>query len=56
MDRVRRIIGAAAAYEKGFYGQGITTAVLDTGTYPHIDLREQIVLFRDFINKKKTAV
>ncbi len=53
MDRVRRIIHAASAYEKGFYGQGITTVVLDTGIYPHIDLREQILTFRDFLNKKK---
>lgn len=31
MDRVRKIIRAQAAYEKGYYGQGITTVVLDTG-------------------------
>lgn len=53
MDRVRKIVHAQAAYEKGFYGQKITTVVLDTGIYPHFDLQEQILFFKDFVNKKK---
>lgn len=53
MDRVRKMIHAEAAYEEGFYGQGITTVVLDTGIFPHIDLQEQILDFRDFLYRKK---
>ena len=53
MDRVRRIVHAQTAYQEGFYGQGITTVVLDTGVYPHSDLRERILYFKDFVNRKK---
>ena len=31
MDRVRKIINAGRAYEKGYYGEDIGVAVLDTG-------------------------
>ena len=53
MDLVRRIVHAQTAYQEGFYGQGITTVVLDTGVYPHSDLRERILYFKDFVNRKK---
>ncbi|MCI7812640.1 MAG: S8 family peptidase [Robinsoniella sp.] len=53
MDRVRKIIHAQAAYDKGCYGQGITTVVLDTGVYPHADLQGQILEFYDFVNRRK---
>ena len=53
MDRVRKMIHAQTAYEEGFYGQGITTVVLDTGVFPHIDLQEQILGFLDLLNRKK---
>ncbi len=31
MDRVRKIINAGRAHEKGYYGEEIGVAVLDTG-------------------------
>ena len=31
MDRVRKIINAGRAYDKGYYGEEVGVAVLDTG-------------------------
>ena len=53
MDRVRKLTGAEPLLTKGFTGKGITAAVLDSGIYPHPDLKERIVAFRDFVNGRK---
>ena len=50
MDRVRKLTGAEPLLAKGFSGKGITAAILDSGIYPHPDLKERIVDFRDFLN------
>ena len=50
MDRVRKLTGAEPLLAKGFTGKGITAAILDSGIYPHPDLKERIVDFRDFSN------
>ena len=50
MDRVRKLTGAEPLLAKGFTGKGITAAILDSGIYPHPDLKERIVDFRDFLN------
>ena len=50
MDRVRKLTGAEPLLAKGFTGNGITAAILDSGIYPHPDLKERIVDFRDFLN------
>ena len=50
MDRVRKLTGAEPLLAKGFTGKGITAAILDSGIYPHLDLKERIVDFRDFSN------
>ena len=50
MDRVRKLTGAEPLLTKGFTGKGITAAILDSGIYPHPDLKERIVDFRDFLN------
>ena len=50
MDRVRKMTGAEPLLAKGFTGKGITAAILDSGIYPHPDLKERIVDFRDFLN------
>ena len=50
MDRVRKLTGAEPLLTKGFTGKGITAAILDSGIYPHPDLKERIIDFRDFLN------
>lgn len=42
-------------HDKGFQGEGITVAVIDTGVAPHDDLtrpNNRIIAFKDFINGK----
>ncbi len=53
MDRVRRIINAQRAYERGYYGEGIGVAVLDTGIYLHPDFGQRVNCFLDYINGRK---
>lgn len=55
MDRVRQIINAEAAYKKGYFGENIGVAVLDTGIFPHADFGRRIVFFRDYINGRQRA-
>lgn len=43
-------------HDKGFEGEGITIAIIDTGVSPHNDLikpKNRIVGFKDFINHKE---
>ncbi len=42
-------------HDKGFEGEGITVAVIDTGVAPHDDLtrpKNRIIAFKDFINNR----
>ena len=52
MKRILKFVQADYAYRRGIYGQGIGVAVLDTGIYPHQDLKARIVFFRDYVNQK----
>ncbi|WP_102262282.1 S8 family peptidase [Mesobacillus jeotgali] len=38
--------------EAALTGNGVTIAVIDTGIYPHQDLSDRIVAFKDFINDR----
>ena len=49
MDRVRKLTGAEPLLTKGFTGKGITAAILDSGIYPHPDLKERIIDFHPFL-------
>ena len=54
MDRVRKIINAGQAWEKGYYGEEVGVAVLDTGIYPHPDFEHRIVCFRDYVRGRNS--
>lgn len=53
MDRVRQIINAEAAYRRGYFGENIGVAILDTGIFPHADFGQRIAFFRDYINGRQ---
>lgn len=53
MDRVRRILKVQEAHRRGYLGEAVGIAVLDTGSYPHPDFRERIAAFQDYINGNK---
>ena len=45
-------------HDKGYEGEGISIAVIDTGVAPHADLVKpynRIIVFRDFVNDKNIA-
>lgn len=49
MDRVKRIINASYAYRRGYFGEGVGVAVMDTGISSHPDFEHRIAVFRDYI-------
>ena len=58
LDISTATIGSNFVNDKGYHGDGITIAVIDTGISPHNDLmkpKERIVGFKDFINNKTTT-
>lgn len=52
MDRVRKIMRVQGAHRKGYFGEEIGIAVLDTGISNHPDFGKRIICFRDYINKR----
>ncbi|MEW9671532.1 S8 family peptidase [Ammoniphilus sp. 3BR4] len=53
LDIGRSAVGSDVAQRAGgLTGKGITIAILDTGIFPHPDLRNRIIGFRDFINNR----
>lgn len=53
MEHVKRIVHAESVYKRGYTGKGIRIALLDTGVFPHSELENRIVFFRDYINHRK---
>ena len=48
-------INADAAYQRGYFGQGVTVAVVDSGILTsHVDLRDNVVAGYDFIDDTQT--
>ncbi len=53
MDRVRQIINAETAYRRGYFGENIGVAVLDTGIFSHVDFGRRIVFFQDYVSGRR---
>ncbi|MBI2251781.1 MAG: hypothetical protein HYU63_03355, partial [Armatimonadetes bacterium] len=45
------ILGIKELWEKGYKGKEVTTAVIDSGIYPHPDLENNMLAFEDFSSK-----
>ncbi len=48
MNRVLKLIRGEAAFRQGIFGTGISVAVLDTGVFPHLAIKDRIVSFKDY--------
>lgn len=46
-------LGVDKVWQQGYTGKGVGIAIIDTGIYPHPDLKNRIVAFKDFINGYK---
>ncbi|MGC4378476.1 S8 family peptidase [Fictibacillus sp. Mic-4] len=53
LDNASASIKAPAVNESGITGKDVTIAIVDTGIYPHEDLKDRIVAFKDFVNNKQ---
>lgn len=49
MDRVKQILNASYAYRRGYYGEGVGVAVMDTGISAHPDFEHRIAAFQDYV-------
>lgn len=47
--------GVNKLWDRGFNGQGVGIAVIDTGVYPHQDFGTRLVAFQDFVNQRPEA-
>lgn len=48
----REVIHLDQAWARGFTGQGVNIAVIDSGLWPHADLKNRIVAFKDMADGK----
>ena len=53
MERVKQVVHAEEVYKKGYTGNGIRIALLDTGVFQHENLDGNIIYFKDYINHQK---
>lgn len=49
MERVKKLVHAKEVYRMGYTGKGIRIALLDTGVFPHPELKPNIICFKDYI-------
>lgn len=54
-DVLKTVLGLAPVWEQGLTGKGVGLAVVDTGIFPHPDLADRIVAFKDMIDGKSWA-
>ncbi|RNB89564.1 peptidase S8 [Brevibacillus fluminis] len=52
LDVAAPSVGLTKSTTNRFTGKGVTIAILDTGIYPHPDLKGRIIAFRDIIRKR----
>ncbi len=53
MDRVKQIMNATYAYRRGYYGEGVGVAIMDTGISAHPDFEHRIAVFRDYVGAQR---
>lgn len=55
MNRVRELIGLGRLEERIYTGRNIGVVILDTGIYPHEDIRRRIIAFFDVVGGRRQA-
>lgn len=52
IDVIKEVLKTDEVWKMGITGKDITVAVIDTGIYPHPDVKNRIIEFVDFVNNK----
>ncbi|MEN3015097.1 MAG: S8 family peptidase [bacterium] len=52
IDVVTEVIDADEVWKMGITGKDVTVAVIDTGIYPHPDIKDRLIEFVDFVKGK----
>ncbi|MCS6955805.1 MAG: S8 family peptidase [Candidatus Calescibacterium sp.] len=52
IDVVKDVLKTDEVWKMGITGKDITVAVIDTGIYPHPDVKNRLIEFIDFVNNK----
>ncbi len=52
IDVIKDVLKTDEVWKMGITGKGVTVAVIDTGIYPHPDVKDRIIEFIDFVNNK----
>lgn len=53
MNKIRKKLNIDDIHRAGITGKNIGIAIIDTGMSAHVDLKDSIVCFKDFVNYKK---
>ncbi len=57
MNNARKKVNVDELHQMGYFGSGVTVAIIDTGCYPHVDFllgKNRIIEFVDLIDNKNT--
>ncbi len=52
IDVIKEVLKTDQVWDMGITGKDVTVAVIDTGIYPHPDIKDRIIEFIDFVNNK----
>jgi serine protease AprX len=52
IDVIKEVLKTDEVWKMGITGKDVTVAVIDTGIYPHPDIKDRIIEFVDFVNNK----
>lgn len=55
MNRVLKLIRGEWAHRSGITGKGVRVAVLDTGAFPHVAIKDRIEFFKDYQSNRVSA-
>lgn len=55
LNQAKQLIRCREDYDMEMTGRGVGVAVLDTGIYPHEDFEDRIMVFKDFVQKRREA-
>lgn len=53
MDKIRKKLNIDNIHRAGITGKNIGIAIIDTGVSAHIDLKDSIICFKDYVNGRK---